>query len=1015
MYTFTPHLVSGMHPEKLQTYLTNQLYSALDRCGIKNFILWLYPPHPFVEMILDVLKEKATLIVSDCVDDHRHYAKDTFEKDQIEKRYKKVIGQSNVVFTVSKSMQKEMKKFNSEIYYIPNAIPEEVLHHNEPPPPEFSFLKRPIIGYTGALSMRIDVDLLKFIAKERPNWSIALIGTVPHPKVQELFRLENIYWFGPKLYSDIHRFINNFDVCIIPHSVNTFTDYMNPIKLYEYLASGKPIVSTDVAGVDMFRDVIEVASSSSEFLYAIEKALNQDSVKKQILRKERIYIHTWMSRAEEMMQLCLHSIQEERSKYRKKNNDSTIIEKLKNLVPPNAKKILNIGCGKGLLGDAIKKEVNCMVTGIESDIQDANKAKLILDEVITGDIEEKVNDLPSNNYDCVIFENSLEKYRNPETLLKKLIRTIKPGGQIIVYIPNVIHRLTEGQLPADYVSSLNRDYIDGGPYLYFTKNSIIKLFTNAGYEISQMSTTTPKSDPHDSQDYHLFNCYKLSTEITEGESTHPYIVVANKPQPEPKLTSIIILTYNGLHYTKQCVQSIIKSTYSPYELIIVDNGSTDGTAQYFQNIIGGNSTVCGYRLEVQEDGKVVKYENIHLKNQKKTNKNKCTTQDTIKFLSNIKIIENGKNLGFAEGNNRGIAVSNGEFIVIINNDVVVTPGWLEKMIEAIDWSENLGIAGPLTNFVSGPQMVRSVKYNTKTLEGLNEFSEQIAKTYDGHSEIFWRVVGFCMLIKREVINKIGGFDTRFRIGNFEDDDFSLRANIAGFKSVIVGDCFVHHFGSRTFKESGINYSETLLENWKVFKKKWNLNQDLSYGEEFDVQSLLNIKFDPDLHYVPLIIQEHTVSWAEKLYEKGDIEGAKHCLLKILESHPDNVEAYNDLGFIYFQEGKTEMAKDYFLRGLSINPEHPDILENLGHVMNSEGSYESAFSYFRRALTSRPNDPQLLNSIGYCLMNMGEIDKAKKFFKQSYEINEEQPHLREILESIEGKEYSLNINQVNEVR
>ncbi|WP_054031288.1 glycosyltransferase [Desulfatitalea tepidiphila] len=256
-----------------------------------------------------------------------------------------------------------------------------------------------------------------------------------------------------------------------------------------------------------------------------------------------------------------------------------------------------------------------------------------------------------------------------------------------------------------------------------------------------------------------------------------------------KLTSIIVLTFNQLEYTKKCIDSVFACTRPPFELIMVDNGSSDGTTSYLR--------------QVQKESR-------------------C---DDIQ----VKIVENKKNIGFAAGNNRGLAQADGDYIVLLNNDVVVTPGWLEKMIDCVNRFPMAGIVGPMTNYVAGEQLVQSVGYDPLLLENLNEFSSAFYARHQKETKCVLRVVGFCMLIKRAVIEKIGGLDERYGLGNFEDDDFSLRARFAGFQSWIAGDCFVHHFGSRTFRGEGIAYNETIKKNWQLFKQKWQIPQNLPHG------------------------------------------------------------------------------------------------------------------------------------------------------------------------------------------
>src|SRR5207253_5230144 len=134
-----------------------------------------------------------------------------------------------------------------------------------------------------------------------------------------------------------------------------------------------------------------------------------------------------------------------------------------------------------------------------------------------------------------------------------------------------------------------------------------------------------------------------------------------------------------------------------------------------------------------------------------------------------------------------------------------------------------GMVGPVSNSVSGPQRVLEVSY--KNLSELPAFAAHRAQRMAGQCGEATRLVGFCLLARREVIEGIGGLDERFGSGNFEDDDFCLRAFAAGFKARIAQDVFVHHAGSQTFKSAKIDFREAMLANWRLFKSKWNIPDD----------------------------------------------------------------------------------------------------------------------------------------------------------------------------------------------
>jgi GT2 family glycosyltransferase len=289
------------------------------------------------------------------------------------------------------------------------------------------------------------------------------------------------------------------------------------------------------------------------------------------------------------------------------------------------------------------------------------------------------------------------------------------------------------------------------------------------------------------------------------------------------IVSIIVLTYNQLNYTKQCLNSIASKTRIPYEIIIVDNASTDDTDYY----------LLEFKRQIFDERK---------------QRNGLPAN----YCRNVEIILNGYNKGFAAGNNVGIAQSQGQYVLLLNNDVVVTENWLEQLLLVAEQDETIGILGPVTNYISGWQLVNQVNYDTNSLEGLDRFANEWRATNQGSMINSWRVVGFCMLIKRSVINKIGGLDIRYGLGNFEDDDFCIRAAIAGFKTVIVKSCFVHHFGSKSFRALGDKYKKLLENNWEIFKQKWGIPSAIGYRDDYDISSVLNQPFKEDYHYCSIL-------------------------------------------------------------------------------------------------------------------------------------------------------------------
>ncbi|HRY29936.1 MAG TPA: glycosyltransferase family 2 protein, partial [Elusimicrobiota bacterium] len=234
-----------------------------------------------------------------------------------------------------------------------------------------------------------------------------------------------------------------------------------------------------------------------------------------------------------------------------------------------------------------------------------------------------------------------------------------------------------------------------------------------------------------------------------------------------KLVSIIILCHNDLHYLKQCVDSIKKYTHVPYELIFVDNASEDDSQRYLRSIKGA------------------------------------------------KVIINPVNLAFAKGNNQGAQIANGEYILLLNADVVVTEGWLDRLLRCAESDPSIGLVGPCTNSAT---KVQTVVAPYKSIKDLPRFAMAHSLKNDSVWEDVQRLIAFCLLIKREVIQKVGLLDERFGPGGYEDYDYCLRVNQAGYKIKLCKDVYIHHFGGKGY--SGMDYDRLRDVNREIFIEKW---------------------------------------------------------------------------------------------------------------------------------------------------------------------------------------------------
>jgi len=265
----------------------------------------------------------------------------------------------------------------------------------------------------------------------------------------------------------------------------------------------------------------------------------------------------------------------------------------------------------------------------------------------------------------------------------------------------------------------------------------------------------------------LFQSRKFNDNI---ELKYNIVNEKNNKKDLPKV-SIILVTYNNLELTKKCLESMEKfNYYKNCEIIVVDNMSQEDNTREF----------------------LLAYEKRH---------------------SNVKIILNDKNGGFSYGNNIGIQAADGEYIILLNNDTIVTPNWIERIIEHFKQDNKIGMVGPRTNNIGNEAKIDTSYEN---IEEMVEFSEKLYKKNRAKQYTDIRVLAFfCVAIKREVIDTVGLLDESFGIGMFEDDDYCERVKQAGFRLVCADDVFIHHHLGATFDKEPSEWKQNLFKKNKA--------------------------------------------------------------------------------------------------------------------------------------------------------------------------------------------------------
>jgi len=326
-----------------------------------------------------------------------------------------------------------------------------------------------------------------------------------------------------------------------------------------------------------------------------------------------------------------------------------------------------------------------------------------------------------------------------------------------------------------------------------------------------------------------------------------------------RAVSIIIPAHNQLECCRQCVDSILSNTEGPYKLILVDNGSTDGVSEYFDSV------------------------------------------------PNATVVHSEANLGFPAGVNLGLAHAEGH-VLLLNSDTIVPRDWLTRLLIVLEQSSRIGIVGPVSNNVSGPQQIPTP--NIESTDTIEQIAQDCWDLHAAKSLEIDRVVGFCMLIHEKAFQDVGRLDETFGIGNFEDDDYCLRVRKAGYRICMAPGCFVFHYGSRTFQSLGYtdeSYRELIQRNESEFNRKWGLQA----GEPRLAQlSMTKLREAQDLRAL------------------GNLTKAIAAIAEAIKLEPNLARAYNDLGALLWEAGEYERAVEQFRRAVRLNPGDATAARNL---------------------------------------------------------------------------------------
>lgn len=271
-----PKLKHGTAPEDIPAILRGFVDELIETNGLREYLAWYYTP-----MMLEFSDHlEPVAVVYDCMDQLSAFKG---APPELVERERELLQMADIVFTGGQSLYEAKRGSHPAVYAFPSSI--DVAHFANAleaaeDPADMTEIPHPRVGFIGVIDERMDIELLGRVAEKMPTWQFVMIGPVVKIDENDLPRRANIHYLGGKDYRDLPSYIGRWDVAMMPFAMNESTRYISPTKTPEYLAAGRPVVSTPIR--DVVRPygengLVRIASTADEFAEAIGAALNEDA------------------------------------------------------------------------------------------------------------------------------------------------------------------------------------------------------------------------------------------------------------------------------------------------------------------------------------------------------------------------------------------------------------------------------------------------------------------------------------------------------------------------------------------------------------------------------------------------------------------------------------------------------------------------------------------------------------------------------------------------------------------
>lgn len=274
VHVVVPHLQHGLSEEEVIQQQQQMISNLISVMEINRYFTWYYTPMalPFTNHL------KPEMVVYDCMDELSAFK---FAPPALKERERLLMEKSDVVFTGGYSIYEAKKDKHHNIYPFPSSIDKDhfaTARKLKDEPADQAHIAHPRFGFFGVIDERLDIDLIAQVAEARPEWQFIIIGPVVKIDPETLPKLANIHYLGGKSYKELPLYLAGWDVSMIPFAMNESTRYISPTKTPEYLAAGKPVISTPIKDVvSPYGDnkLVHIAATAPEFIKHAETILKK--------------------------------------------------------------------------------------------------------------------------------------------------------------------------------------------------------------------------------------------------------------------------------------------------------------------------------------------------------------------------------------------------------------------------------------------------------------------------------------------------------------------------------------------------------------------------------------------------------------------------------------------------------------------------------------------------------------------------------------------------------------------